>query len=287
MFECHIRRILCVCGGGELVGWMPQQVLRSSVCCELTDVALQQIAVLEGHVKTLITFARSRLNQFVSVCRLTPRGHRMKCSPRFARRWSPVPPSDFLNTAPTLNSSVQEVHHSKETHLHPHNLPPAPNTCSLNSSGSHVPPNVLKHSQHSAKPLSAFDTDEARGCHILLHLHCLSLTSTSIYAANCQEEADNCTENTAFPAVTESVLPDECEISPELGEGSHHTRKRSCSACVHALMHSNVLYIVTSMQVLQSSLTAFCAFNKKAENNQECWRIMHLYVSKFIVQVLV
>lgn len=95
---------------------------------------------------------------FVSVCRLTPRGHRTKCSPRFARRWSPVPPSDFLNTTPTLDSPVQEVHHSKETHLHPHHLTPTPNTCSLNSSGSHVPPDVLKHSQHSAKPPSAFNT---------------------------------------------------------------------------------------------------------------------------------
>lgn len=78
------------------------------------------------------------------------------------------------------------------------------------------------------KPLSAFDTDEARGCHILLHLHCLSLTSTSIYAANCQNEEDNCTEKTEFPAVTESVLPDECEVSLELKEGSHHARKGNC-----------------------------------------------------------
>lgn len=31
---------------------------------------------------------------------------------------------------------------------------PAPNTCSLNCSGSHVPPDVLKHSQHSVKALS-------------------------------------------------------------------------------------------------------------------------------------
>lgn len=52
-------------------------------------------------------------------------------------------------------------------------------------------------------------------------------------------------------------------------------------------MHSNMLYIVTSMQELQSSLTAFCALNEKKQKIIECWRILHLYVSELIVQVLV
>lgn len=60
------------------------------------------------------------------------------------------------------------------------------------------------------------------------------------------------------------------------------------SACAHALTHSTVFYIVTSMQELQSSLTAFCAFNTEQKSIKSIkGYIAFVCFSELIVQVLV
>lgn len=56
------------------------------------------------------------------------------------------------------------------------------------------------------KPLSAFHTDEAPGF-ITFYFTCIvSLTSTSIYAADCRSEPITVLNKKAWPAVTESMF---------------------------------------------------------------------------------
>lgn len=99
----------------------------------------------------------------------------------------------------------------------------------------------------------------------------LSLTLTSIYAANCRTEADNRTEKNSIPccdwehvsklnvkSLSPPPSPPHSSLPPsqkgaERGFPPRH--KVEMSVCAHALMHSIVFYIVTSMQELQSSLT--------------------------------
>lgn len=168
------------------------------------------------HVETLMGFERPRLRRFVPVRRLMPRGRRMKCSPRSARRWRPSEFCSLLNAAshPELccpggprvklfSRSISTLRRSQG------DSPTCPHTCarhtvrSLNSSGMHVP----RHSQQSVQPFCFLTLTKRLAVTLCFtHSHCLTLTLTSIYAANCRTEADNCTEKIAFPAVTESMF---------------------------------------------------------------------------------
>lgn len=251
--------------------------MRSSVCCEF---ALQQAAVLNC---TWACWWFEKRPRFQPVCLRLQIDAERSPDQVFAQICRSMESGFWYLHLHTPNSAVEEgpskktfslslCRHPKETHSH--NLTPAPD--SLNSSGMHVLPAISETSlsafwhwqsawlSHSASQKCIPPTPSP--------LLSLSVKSTSIYAANCHTKADNCTEKNSSPCCDWEHAGS--EISPPSHQRSWARfplpyYKVEMSVCTHALTHSTLLLIVTSMQELKVKLNCLlCIKFKKEKKNR-------------------
>ena len=181
--KCHIR-VLCECvnlnatAGIEVTRllWALQQTL-AVLCCWCLMGSHRRVQAHWDPVAPPLPQNRPCSDSVsLSFCRLTLRGHQNASSHRSARWWRTSDLYNFL----TINPQTLLSRRSICADL----LSPPP---SLETS-LHTVTHSLNCMSPKVKPLSAFHTDEAPGF-ITFYFTCIvSLTSTSIYAADCRSE---------------------------------------------------------------------------------------------------